>query len=105
MLGNHGFIPIKQLGDRLAVFGKKEMLTLVFHPCEVVTQVACRLGRADGATTLDGPRNQKMVGLAGFEPTTPCPPGRCATRLRYSPFRQRVTKQTGQMRIGKHGKS
>jgi len=27
-----------------------------------------------------------MVGLAGFEPTTPCPPGRCATRLRYSPF-------------------
>lgn len=26
-----------------------------------------------------------MVGLAGFEPTTPCPPGKCATRLRYSP--------------------
>ena len=26
------------------------------------------------------------VGLAGFEPTTPCPPGKCATRLRYSPL-------------------
>ena len=26
-----------------------------------------------------------MVGAAGFEPTTPCPPGRCATRLRYAP--------------------
>jgi hypothetical protein len=46
-----------------------------------------------------------MVGLAGFEPTTPCPPGRCATRLRYSPFHQRVAKETGEMRIGKHGKS
>ena len=28
---------------------------------------------------------QKMVGAAGFEPTTLCPPGRCATRLRYAP--------------------
>ena len=28
-----------------------------------------------------------MVGTAGFEPTTPCPPGRCATRLRYAPTR------------------
>ncbi len=46
-----------------------------------------------------------MVGLAGFEPTTPCPPGRCATRLRYSPFRERWGKETGEMRIGKHRKS
>jgi hypothetical protein len=28
---------------------------------------------------------RKLVGAAGFEPTTPCPPGRCATRLRYAP--------------------
>jgi hypothetical protein len=27
----------------------------------------------------------RLVGAAGFEPTTPCPPGRCATRLRYAP--------------------
>lgn len=27
-----------------------------------------------------------MVGTAGFEPTTLCPPGRCATRLRYAPM-------------------
>ena len=32
-----------------------------------------------------------MVGLAGFEPTTPYPPGRCATRLRYSPFTSSAT--------------
>src|SRR5690606_11553857 len=28
---------------------------------------------------------QKMVGQAGFEPTTPSPPVKCATRLRYCP--------------------
>src|SRR5574340_152201 len=27
----------------------------------------------------------QLVGAAGFEPTTLCPPGRCATRLRYAP--------------------
>ena len=26
-----------------------------------------------------------LVGTAGFEPTTPCPPGRCATKLRHAP--------------------
>ena len=26
-----------------------------------------------------------MVGVAGFEPTTPCPPDKCATGLRYTP--------------------
>ena len=27
----------------------------------------------------------KMVGAIGFEPTTPRPPGECATGLRYAP--------------------
>ena len=27
----------------------------------------------------------KLVGAIGFEPTTPCAQGRCATRLRYAP--------------------
>ena len=27
----------------------------------------------------------EMVGVAGFEPTTTCPPDKCATRLRYTP--------------------
>ena len=27
----------------------------------------------------------QMVGAAGFEPTTTCAQGRCATRLRYAP--------------------
>lgn len=26
-----------------------------------------------------------MVGATGFEPATPCPPGKCATMLRYAP--------------------
>jgi hypothetical protein len=26
-----------------------------------------------------------MVGTAGFEPATTCPPGRYATKLRYAP--------------------
>ena len=29
--------------------------------------------------------NNLMVGAAGFEPTTPCPPDKCATGLRYAP--------------------
>lgn len=28
----------------------------------------------------------EMVGIAGFEPTTTCPPDKCATRLRYTPL-------------------
>jgi hypothetical protein len=37
--------------------------------------------------TDHNPRNQfkNMVGAIGFEPTTPCAQGRCATRLRYAP--------------------
>ncbi len=43
-----------------------------------------------------------MVGLAGFEPTTPCPPGKYATRLRYSPlFTRRARRKTEYLRIGK----
>ena len=30
-----------------------------------------------------------MVGVAGLEPTTPCPPDRCATGLRYTPTPRR----------------
>jgi hypothetical protein len=29
-----------------------------------------------------------LVGAIGFEPTTPCAQGRCATRLRYAPTRK-----------------
>ena len=31
-----------------------------------------------------------MVGIAGFEPTTTCPPDKCATRLRYTPLNWRA---------------
>ena len=30
----------------------------------------------------------EMVGIAGFEPTTPTPPVWCATRLRYIPIQK-----------------
>jgi hypothetical protein len=26
-----------------------------------------------------------LVGTTGFEPATPCPPDKCATKLRYAP--------------------
>src|SRR6185369_4188805 len=32
---------------------------------------------------------RKMVGETGFEPATPCAQDRCATRLRYSPTKER----------------
>ena len=31
------------------------------------------------------PKSRQLVGAAGFEPTTTCAQGRCATRLRYAP--------------------
>ena len=34
--------------------------------------------------------NYELVGAIGFEPTTPCAQGRCATRLRYAPTVKRV---------------
>ncbi|MFM2198279.1 MAG: hypothetical protein RLZZ505_1711 [Verrucomicrobiota bacterium] len=46
-----------------------------------------------------------VVGLAGFEPTASCPPGKRATRLRHSPLRERTGKQAVDSRVGKHGKS
>ena len=32
----------------------------------------------------------KRIGQAGFEPTTPCTPCKCATRLRYCPKTKRM---------------
>ena len=31
-----------------------------------------------------------LVGTAGFEPATPCPPDKYATRLRYAPNREDI---------------
>src|SRR5690606_2054504 len=36
-----------------------------------------------------------LVGVAGFEPTTTCPPDRCATSLRYTPKDQSRLATTG----------
>ena len=37
--------------------------------------------------------NKKMGGAAGFEPTTPSPPVKCATRLRYAPTQSGYTRR------------
>jgi hypothetical protein len=37
------------------------------------------------STTYPSNELKKLVGAIGFEPTTPCAQGRCATRLRYAP--------------------
>src|SRR6218665_2552262 len=46
-----------------------------------------------------------LVGAAGFEPTTLCPPDKCATRLRYAPTarRHRETGVLAQPRIWRKG--
>ena len=43
-----------------------------------------------GRVDADGQPRELHIGAAGFEPTTTCAQGRCATRLRYAPLRVRV---------------
>ena len=45
-----------------------------------------------------------MVGAAGFEPTTPSPPVKCATRLRYAPTPRGYTRRrsTAQFPFGRN---
>ena len=47
--------------------------------------------------TLDW--KQELVGAIGFEPTTPCAQGRCATRLRYAPTFTAFTGWSAPFRI------
>ncbi len=45
------------------------------------------LGDSEGATKAATRKNQgRLVGATGFEPATPSPPVRCATKLRYAPM-------------------
>ena len=37
---------------------------------------------------------RNLVGTVGFEPTTPCTPCKCATKLRYAPIRSVPTGKT-----------
>ena len=45
-----------------------------------------------------------MVGPTGFEPATPSPPAKCATRLRYGPtlkeFESRISVERRQVLYG-----
>src|SRR5688572_11878967 len=38
---------------------------------------------------------REMVGAKGFEPSTPCTPCRCATRLRYAPTESEIIRVIG----------
>ena len=47
-----------------------------------------RLVLGTGPDLIEGDsvvEERSLVGAIGFEPTTPCAQGRCATRLRYAP--------------------
>ena len=60
-------------------------------------QLFSRLGQRLGQWTIQEPQRRKdlehfyskslihMVGVKGFEPSTPCTPCKCATRLRHTP--------------------
>ena len=53
--------------------------------------MAFRAGRKMRASMVDPLRaflKAKLVGAAGFEPTTPCSQSRCSTRLSYAPTRR-----------------
>src|SRR5262249_29254772 len=39
--------------------------------------------------------NIRKIGVKGFEPSTPCAQGRCATRLRYTPRESRTANTRG----------
>ena len=67
-----------------------------YTPILVYPKKAKKNGAGEGnrtlATSLEGwgstielHPQKKMVGAAGFEPATPGPQARCATKLRYAP--------------------
>src|SRR3546814_20583980 len=59
--------------------------------------------RSRGFVRLGRPRENRggrMVGAAGFEPTTPTPPVWCATRLRYAPTRRTIGAHDGANHVG-----
>ncbi len=62
---------------------RRRPLKLSMNPIASVCQARCNAIRPVLGTPGTDPK--KMVGAAGFEPTTPCPPDKCATGLRYAP--------------------
>src|SRR5690606_14642585 len=50
-------------------------------------------------------RSIELVGVAGFEPTTTCPPDKCATRLRYTPEWPAIIPRRPAVRARRAGRS
>src|SRR5512134_52337 len=61
--------------------GRRGVTSLDSGPRECAG-IAPRQGPAPGPADSPG---GELVGAKGFEPSTPCTPCRCATRLRYAP--------------------
>ena len=65
----------------------------LLYPTELLNHIVKLVERAMGIEPTTSawkaevlPLNYtRMVGVAGFEPATPCSQGRCATKLRYTP--------------------
>ena len=72
----------------------------------ILTQNRHNFGHNDFLTEISGRMllisgGTKMVGAAGFEPTTPCSQGRYATRLRYAPTKVREAPYGASSRDGR----
>ena len=83
-------------GGGVAIEAVDLMLWLLFHQMGFATvQLWAHSGnpravgsgreRLRGRTGGLSPSGPPMVGATGFEPATPSPPVRCATKLRYAP--------------------
>ena len=61
---------------------------IIFNKMERETRVELATFSLEGwrSTNWATPAYLSMVGVAGFEPATPCSQGRCATELRYTPL-------------------
>ena len=62
-----------------------KLLRLVFLNCAIDGASLYPTYRKPFDLIFQKATNQELVGAIGFEPTTPCAQGRCATRLRYAP--------------------
>ena len=91
--GNQGFEPLERPSIQLdfAWGDDADELTLFDELLERRVRTPIALSSSSPRQVGFGEAKKRkllMVGAIGFEPTTPCAQGRCATRLRYAPTRE-----------------
>ena len=74
--GHSGAIALE---DAVALIARLALLLLLSHVFKAAAVQRQKKSRVNSHSS------EKEVGQAGFEPTTPCTPCKCATRLRYCP--------------------